>query len=555
MKWKSKICICLAVLLVLGNCPVLGAEFDAGYEFEENTVQWKFSGGNGGEYLNISILPADLDVTSITAGELTGCENLLLKTAVVQSDGSGTGRMRLPDAFADGRYYIHALWNEGSACCILVKPDFAELETLAARLNEEEQQTFELLEEYNTLFEQDNQYFALYGEEIVAFVAGQMPVQGYRAETLLDSRLQGEGLALVRGEAISMAEMLRLYAGYFPDTVTALFEAATPAVQQKAAELLKKQEIEDIPFEENFDSLLLLAEALTCTSAETLQGLILEKYQEYGIDLQAYQELRNTYYQNRAFQELYRQLSGIESVGALRDAFHASVQMQADTSEPNQGGSSGGGRVSGSGGSSGIFQPAAASPAPTATALIASPVPAALSDIQGHWAEADIRQLLQEGAVRGYEDGTFRPDHSVTRAEFVQIVCNALQLEESGEAVQFLDVRREDWFYPAVSTAVQAGLVQGISETAFAPNQEISREDAAVILYRVCGDIPAEAEPASFSDMAEVADYAHEAVEKLTAAQILLGEDGRFWPKRSVTRAEAASLILRVRNAAERGNG
>lgn len=81
-----------------------------------------------------------------------------------------------------------------------------------------------------------------------------------------------------------------------------------------------------------------------------------------------------------------------------------------------------------------------------AAALAFSPVQAfaASSDIAGHWAEDVITQWENAGMISGYEDGTFRPNNSVTRAEFVIMMNNALGLTEAGE-VSFSDVQPGNW--------------------------------------------------------------------------------------------------------------
>ena len=92
-----------------------------------------------------------------------------------------------------------------------------------------------------------------------------------------------------------------------------------------------------------------------------------------------------------------------------------------------------------------------------------------LSDIDRHWAEAEIRKGMQAGYVKGYADGTFQPSRPVTRAEFVVMLMNALQPE--GQSTALPDFRDAgavpDWARPSVSQAVQSGLVQGYEDGSF----------------------------------------------------------------------------------------
>ena len=75
------------------------------------------------------------------------------------------------------------------------------------------------------------------------------------------------------------------------------------------------------------------------------------------------------------------------------------------------------------------------------------------TDISGHWAEKVITQWQEKGLISGYEDGTFKPDNSVTRAEFVIMLNKALGFTQKGN-VTFSDVSANAWYYDAVAIAV-----------------------------------------------------------------------------------------------------
>lgn len=96
-----------------------------------------------------------------------------------------------------------------------------------------------------------------------------------------------------------------------------------------------------------------------------------------------------------------------------------------------------------------------------------------LKDIAGHWAQAAIEQAIAKGYVDGYEDGTFRPEQSVTRAEFVKMVATALHLPISG------NVEGSDWYVPYSNAAVNEGIHRWSDFTAGDWNAFISREDMA----------------------------------------------------------------------------
>lgn len=100
----------------------------------------------------------------------------------------------------------------------------------------------------------------------------------------------------------------------------------------------------------------------------------------------------------------------------------------------------------------------------TAAMIVPSvPAMAAPSDIAGHWAESVITQWQSKGLIQGYEDGTFKPGNTITRAEFVTLMNNAKGFWSEG-SINFSDVKNGSWFYSAVARAVAAGYVKGYSD-------------------------------------------------------------------------------------------
>ena len=110
----------------------------------------------------------------------------------------------------------------------------------------------------------------------------------------------------------------------------------------------------------------------------------------------------------------------------------------------------------------------------------------------------------------------------------------------------FEDCRANDWYTPYVIAAAEAGYVNGVSDTAFGANNEISRQDICTILGRILGLDAAEAE-ATFADVDDIADYALAAVKALADNGIIGGyEDGTFAPTKSATRAEVCKILSSV---------
>ena len=168
------------------------------------------------------------------------------------------------------------------------------------------------------------------------------------------------------------------------------------------------------------------------------------------------------------------------------------------------------------------------------------------TDVSGHWAEANIKSLAQKGIINGFEDGTFKPNNSVTRAEFTTMVVKALGLTTSAD-VNFTDVASGSWYESYIKSAVKAGLVSGMPDGSFKPDEQIKRQDAILILYRGFESVLKSGNPVEFTDKASISDYALEAANALSASGIVNGDDNlSFNPHHSTTRAEVAALLERI---------
>ena len=162
------------------------------------------------------------------------------------------------------------------------------------------------------------------------------------------------------------------------------------------------------------------------------------------------------------------------------------------------------------------------------------------------WMYEYVSELSTKGIVSGYEDGSFRPEKTITREEFVKLICEAAEIDSEAAQSGFADVEASRWSYKYISAAVSAGIVNGISENSFAPSQNITRQDAAVMISRVLGDKKAE-NSKTFADAQSISDYALNAVELLSSLGILTGDDrGNFRPADSLTRAETCALVSRL---------
>lgn len=165
------------------------------------------------------------------------------------------------------------------------------------------------------------------------------------------------------------------------------------------------------------------------------------------------------------------------------------------------------------------------------------------------WAAKDIYTLKDAGIIGGKSATEFDPEGDVTRAEFAKMVVGLFGYKATSGAVNFTDCGADDWFTEFVAAGVEAGVIKGVSDTEFAPNATITREDACTILGRALNKVAQSAE-LKFSDADKVAEYAAPYVALLSELGYVNGyEDGSFAPANNITRAEAAKIIAGIYNA------
>ncbi len=174
------------------------------------------------------------------------------------------------------------------------------------------------------------------------------------------------------------------------------------------------------------------------------------------------------------------------------------------------------------------------------------------SDVSdNHWAKSNIEKLSQMGILKGTGGNRFEPDRQITRAEFVKVVVSAFKMTTNPDTkLTFKDCDVNDWFYPYVDAGVSNKIISGVSADEFCPDKNILRQDAAVILDNVLlylGYAMPEQKAVSFTDTNAISPYAIEAVKLLVDCEIINGmDDGSFAPKGELTRAQAATLIVKL---------
>lgn len=171
------------------------------------------------------------------------------------------------------------------------------------------------------------------------------------------------------------------------------------------------------------------------------------------------------------------------------------------------------------------------------------------------WFYPYIDYVYQNGLMKGAEQTLFAPNDNLTRAMLVTVLYRAEGEPESAQAAAFTDVSADSCYSAAISWASLNGIVSGITETEFAPDQNITREQIAAIVYRYAeykkiAPTGAWAIKLDYSDISEISDYAAEGVMYCTLKGIMQGnENNSFAPSSFATRAEAAAILCRIATA------
>lgn len=168
-----------------------------------------------------------------------------------------------------------------------------------------------------------------------------------------------------------------------------------------------------------------------------------------------------------------------------------------------------------------------------------------------HWAYPAVEHLSEKGIIKGYGDGSFGTENNISRAEYIKLLTVAFNIPVNVSGAGYSDVDIKDWYYDYIMAATGAGICEGYDNGNFGPNESITREDMATILYRLALQKAlisfTEVNKSVFKDIDSVSDYAKNGVNTLGVAGIISGAgDGMFIPKATATRAEAAQLIYNL---------
>ncbi len=166
------------------------------------------------------------------------------------------------------------------------------------------------------------------------------------------------------------------------------------------------------------------------------------------------------------------------------------------------------------------------------------------------WYYANVMEAAADGYVSGYGDGTFGPTRSITRAEFAAMIANVLGSTYSNDVdPAFKDVTSGSWANGAIAFCAENGIISGYEDGTFQPNKTITRQEAASMLRNAFHLTGSTGE--LFPDDSAIAGWAKENVYAVKHSGLMKGDadTGNFRPTSSITRAEAASIMVNADRA------
>ncbi|WNS40859.1 LamG-like jellyroll fold domain-containing protein [Paenibacillus sp. MMS20-IR301] len=166
------------------------------------------------------------------------------------------------------------------------------------------------------------------------------------------------------------------------------------------------------------------------------------------------------------------------------------------------------------------------------------------ADFAGHWAEQDFRTWAQKGLITGYGNGSYKPDQQITRGELITLINRVFNFRaESGQS--FKDLPETSALYQEVQKGLAAGYVTGYNDGTIRTGDPVTRQEAAVMLYRAFSLSPSTLSAGStLKDIAALPDWSRAAVQAMTDQGYVSGyQDNTFRASGLITRAESLRLM------------
>ena len=160
-----------------------------------------------------------------------------------------------------------------------------------------------------------------------------------------------------------------------------------------------------------------------------------------------------------------------------------------------------------------------------------------------NWAADAVDFASAHEMFNGTSETTFSPDETMSRGMLATVLYNLEGCPEQEATGGFGDVSSDDWYADSIAWAVENGIADGYGDGQFGPNDNITREQLAVILWKYAGSPKASGQDLAFTDADQASGYAQEALCWAVEKGILNGYNGQLSPKETATRAQAAQML------------
>ncbi|MEO1591273.1 MAG: S-layer homology domain-containing protein [Cyanobacteria bacterium J06632_22] len=193
-----------------------------------------------------------------------------------------------------------------------------------------------------------------------------------------------------------------------------------------------------------------------------------------------------------------------------------------------------------------------ANPAAPATPLEPSQEALTFLDVpEDYWAKPFVDALSSRGLMAGFDDGTFKPDDPVTRAQLARVITGSFDLSSEEAAVDFTDIATDYWAYGAIQDSVKGGFMNGFPDESFQPDISVPRVQVLTALVtgletEAAGDVAADVD--RYIDAAKIPDWAVSKVAAATQSGLVVNypELNQLAPNQPATRAEVAAMVYQA---------
>lgn len=548
---KKHILTCVILILSMCSYAVLaGAADSISTSYDYSTHSLKVSGSIGSKaYAGVGLtIGAESDVTSdgVVLAKPFSDDSKPQFSYVTATGGGGvfSEEIKLPASLTSDSYYVFATSGTTEIYDKVIIYTVDDVNDILSKFNDSSLSVSQLeaylktdrkIENIGYVYEKVEKYIGI----ICSHASANRPSSGYTYDTLTSAiNLCIASQKLEDNESVD--SVMREYSSVF-GCEYAQWTSLDEDIRSEIADILASTDLLS-DGAADFDELVALAKLRIAADSgiwAQLRAAVEENAAALGISLSgSYLYLSDTE-KPQVFQKLITPMKTVTSASDAAAQFGSAVSAVASSSSSQSSSPISSSKHS----SSGVV---GGSPV-SAESSVSAPSYGNYSDIQSHFCRDAVVNLSALGIINGYPDSTFRPDASVTRAEFSKMIASAFGFT-ADSGTTFDDVSSFDWYYDCINALSSKAILLGDGRM-FRPNEQITRQDAAVVVARALRFLGKSYNGAAeFSDSAQISDYALDDIASMSAAGVIVGSNNCFYPTNAITRGEAAVMIERAYN-------